>query len=105
MRGLFSDQEKCISRGCDDKCQRVRRVISCGPRGVTESAALLADEVWPPKPLTPVLGIVHRTIAAQVLEKLRRTHTCLGFLLQVAPRGPFCCAVSMDLRTFVTTGS
>jgi hypothetical protein len=46
-----------------------------------ESAALLADEVWPPKPLTPVLGIVHRTIAAQVVEKVRLTPTRLGFLL------------------------
>jgi len=81
MRGLFSGWQKCISRGCDDKCQRVRRVISCGSRRMPESAALLADEVWPPKPLTPVLGIVHRTIAAQVVEKVRLTPTRLGFLL------------------------
>ncbi len=74
-------------------CKRRGFCPSCGARRMTESAALLVDEVLPRKPLrqwvlslpfalrfllatnpralTRVLGIVYRTISAQVLGKAR----------------------------------
>ena len=76
-------------------CKRRGFCPSCGARRMTESAALLADEVLPSKPLrqwvlslpfalrfllathpralTQVLGIVYRTISADVLRKARLT--------------------------------
>jgi hypothetical protein len=87
---------------CDDchveklaafSCKRRRFCPSSGARRMTDSAALLADEVLPRKPLrksvlslpfalrfllatdaealTQVLGIVNRTISAHVLKKAR----------------------------------
>ncbi len=69
--------------------------LACGARRMTESAALLADEVLPRKPLrqwvlslpfalrfllatnpralTQVLGVVYRTISAHVLRQARLT--------------------------------
>jgi ribosomal protein S27E len=76
-------------------CKRRGFCPSCGARWMTESAAHLADEVLPQKPLrqwvlslpfalrfllatrpralTRVLGIVYRTISAHVLRKARLT--------------------------------
>jgi hypothetical protein len=76
-------------------CKRRGFRPSCGARRMTDSAALLADEVLPAKPirrrvlslpfalrfllgtdpeaLTRVLGIVYRTISAHILKKARRT--------------------------------
>jgi hypothetical protein len=76
-------------------CKRRGFCPSCGARRMTDSAALLADEVLPRKPLrqwllslpfalrfllatngealTQVLGIVYRTISAHVLKKARLT--------------------------------
>jgi ribosomal protein S27E len=76
-------------------CKRRGFCPSCGARRMTDSAALLADEVLPPKPLrqwvlslpfalrfllatdaealTQVLGIVYRTISAHILKKARLT--------------------------------
>jgi ribosomal protein S27E len=76
-------------------CKRRGFCPSCGARRMTESAAHLADEVLPQKPLrqwvlslpfalrfllaadpkalTRVLGIVYRTISAHVLRKARLT--------------------------------
>jgi hypothetical protein len=76
-------------------CKRRGFCPSCGARRMTESAALLADEVLPRKPLrqwvlslpfalrfllathpralTQVLGIVYRTVSAHVLWKARLT--------------------------------
>jgi ribosomal protein S27E len=70
---------------------------SCGARRMAESAALLADEVLPPRPLrqwvlslpfalrfllatdpnalTRVLGIVYRTISSHLLRAARVTRT------------------------------
>jgi ribosomal protein S27E len=78
-------------------CKRRGFCPSCGARRMTDSAALLADEVLPQKPLrqwvlslpfalrfllatdaealTQVLGIVYRTISAYVLKKARLTRT------------------------------
>ena len=89
--------EKVVAFSCK------RRVFcpSCGARRMTESAAHLADEVLPQKPLrqwvlslpfalrfllatdpralTRVLGIAYRTISAHVLRKLGTTRrTCSG---------------------------
>ena len=74
-------------------CKRRGFCPSCGARRMTESAALLADEVLPERPLrqwvlslpfalrfllatdpealTQVLGIVYRAISADVLKKAR----------------------------------
>jgi ribosomal protein S27E len=76
-------------------CKRRGFCPSCGARRMTDSAALLADEVLPAKPirqwvlslplplrfllatdpkaLTHVLGIVYRTISAHLLKKARLT--------------------------------
>jgi ribosomal protein S27E len=76
-------------------CKRRGFCPSCGARRMTDSAALLADEVLPAKPirqwvlslplalrfllatdpeaLTQVLGIVYRTISAYVLKSSRLT--------------------------------
>ena len=76
-------------------CKRRGFCPSCGARRMTDSAALLADEVLPAKPirqwvlslpfalrfllatdpeaLTRVLGIVYRTISAYILKKARLT--------------------------------
>ena len=76
-------------------CKRRGFCPSCGARRMTDSAALLADEVLPAKPirqwvlslpfalrfllatdpeaLTLVLGIVYRTISAYILKKARLT--------------------------------
>jgi hypothetical protein len=76
-------------------CKRRGFCPSCGARRMTDSAALLADEVFPAKPirqwvlslpfalrfllatdpdaLTQVLGIVYRTISAHILKKARLT--------------------------------
>ena len=76
-------------------CKRRGFCPSCGARRMTDSAALLADEVLPAKPirqwvlslpmalrfllatdpgaLTQVLGIVYRTISACLLKKARLT--------------------------------
>ena len=76
-------------------CKRRGFCPSCGARRMTDSAALLADEVLPAKPirqwvlslpfalrfllatdpdaLTQVLGIVYRTISAYVLKEARLT--------------------------------
>ena len=76
-------------------CKRRGFCPSCGARRMTDSAALLADEVLPEKPirqwvlslpfalrfllatdpdaLTRVLGIVYRTISAHVLKSARLT--------------------------------
>jgi ribosomal protein S27E len=76
-------------------CKRRGFCPSCGARRMTDSAALLADDVLPPKPirqwvlslpfalrfllatdpaaLTRVLGIVYRTISAYVLKRARLT--------------------------------
>ncbi len=74
-------------------CKRRGFCPSCGARRMTDSAALLADEVLPKKPLrqwvlslpmalrfllatdpralTQVLGIVYRTISAPILKRAR----------------------------------
>ncbi len=76
-------------------CKRRGFCPSCGARRMTDSAALLADEVLPAKPirqwvlslplalrfllatdpeaLTRVLGIVYRTISADLLKRARLT--------------------------------
>jgi ribosomal protein S27E len=76
-------------------CKRRGFCPSCGARRMTDSAALLVDEVLPAKPirqwvlslpfalrfllatdpdvLTRVLGIVYRTISAYIFEKARLT--------------------------------
>ena len=76
-------------------CKRRGFCPSCGARRMTDSAALLADEVLPAKPirqwvlslpfalrfllatdpeaLTRVLGIVYRTISTYILKKARLT--------------------------------
>jgi hypothetical protein len=76
-------------------CKRRGFCPSCGARRMTDSAALLADEVLPAQPirqwvlslpfalrfllatdpdaLTQVLGIVYRTISAHILKKARLT--------------------------------
>jgi ribosomal protein S27E len=76
-------------------CKRRGFCPSCGARRMTDSAALLADEVLPAKPirqwvlslpfalrfllatdpdaLTRVLGIVYRTISAHILKRARLT--------------------------------
>ena len=76
-------------------CKRRGFCPSCGARRMVESAALLADEVLPPRPLRQwvlslpfalrfllatdpqalrhVLGIVYRTLSAHLLKKARLT--------------------------------
>jgi ribosomal protein S27E len=76
-------------------CKRRGFCPSCGARRMTDSAALLADEVFPPKPsrqwvlslpfalrfllatdstaLTQVLAIVYRTLSGHILKKARLT--------------------------------
>jgi len=76
-------------------CKRRGFCPSCGARRMTDSAALLADEVLPAKPIrqwvlslpfalrfmlatkpeapAPVLGVVYRTISAHILNKAQLT--------------------------------